>query len=89
MLEQYEAALENWIGDVVAHGDDDELFASGYLQGHIAVVLSELESENDSSLIALDNKVINCMTLAREELEDGDFVLVESAWKELRNKIAR
>ena len=88
MLEQYEAALENWIGEVVAHGDDDALFASGYLQGHIAVVLSELEAENDSSLTALDNKVIECMKLARQELEDGDFVLVESAWTELRNKIA-
>ncbi|RYV03231.1 hypothetical protein SOPP22_05665 [Shewanella sp. OPT22] len=88
MLEQYEAALESWIGDVVVHGDDDALFASGYLQGHIAVVLSELEAEDDSSLTALDNKVVECMKLAREELEDGDFVLVESAWKELRNKIS-
>ena len=46
MLEQYEQALEEWIGAIVEQGDDDQLFASGYLQGHFAVVLSQLEVEN-------------------------------------------
>ncbi len=36
MLEKYEQALEQWIGEIVAGGDDDALFASGYLQGHFA-----------------------------------------------------
>ncbi|MCL1076907.1 YfcL family protein [Parashewanella spongiae] len=87
MLEQYEAALENWIGEVVAHGDDDALFASGYLQGHIAVVLSELDIEGDCSYVALEDKVKSCMLLAKDELNEGDFKLVDTAWLELKNRL--
>ncbi|RLV60343.1 YfcL family protein [Parashewanella curva] len=87
MLEQYEMALDNWIENVVSNGDDDALFASGYLQGHIAVVLSELEVEGDSSLPALDSKIEVCMELAKDELEEDDLQLVKSAWSELRTDL--
>ncbi|MGB0894221.1 MAG: YfcL family protein [Parashewanella sp.] len=87
MLEQYEATLEQWMGSVVNHGDDDALFACGYLQGHVAVVFSQLEAEGDASLPVLDSKIADCMELAKTELEDGDFRLVESAWSDLRKHI--
>ncbi|WP_133407515.1 YfcL family protein [Parashewanella tropica] len=87
MLEQYEMALDNWIEHVVSNGDDDALFASGYLQGHIAVVLSELEAEGESSLPALDSKIEGCMQLAQDELEEGDLRLVKTAWSEFRMHI--
>jgi hypothetical protein len=87
MLEKYEHALEQWIGSVVSHGDDDALFACGYLQGHVAVVLAELEAEGRSSVAALEEKIVNCMTLAREELNDDDFALVGQAWTQLQQRI--
>ncbi len=87
MLEQYETALERWMESVVSNGNDDALFACGYLQGHVAVVFSELEIDGDSSLDALDSKVISCMELAKNELNEDDFGLVENAWIELRQKI--
>jgi hypothetical protein len=37
MLDKYDAALESWIEETVSQGDDDALFACGYLQGHVAV----------------------------------------------------
>ena len=87
MLEQYDAALESWIEDSVNNGDDDALFASGYLQGHIAVVLAELEVEAQQDLTALDHKLVKCLALANDELNDDDYLLVESAWQQLRQRI--
>lgn len=88
MLEHYEQQLEQWINEIVVTGDDDALFASGYLQGHFAVVLSELEVEADHSVAALDDKMQNCLKLAAKELEDHDYRLVADAWQSLRTKLA-
>ena len=87
MLEKYDAALDAWIEEAVSSGDDDALFASGYLQGHIAVVLSELEVEAEQDLTALDGKMVNCLALASSELNDTDFALIENAWQQLRVRI--
>ncbi|MCG9696305.1 YfcL family protein [Shewanella sp. Isolate11] len=87
MLEQYEQALDQWIETKVAQGDDDQLFASGYLQGHFAVVLSQLEVEQDLSQQALAEKMQLCLATAKTELEPADFVLVQDAWDELRQQI--
>lgn len=87
MLEHYEQALEQWIASVVSHGDDDALFACGYLQGHVAVVLSQLETLGDSSVDALVQKMTDCLALARQELNDTDYTLVEQAWAQLQGNI--
>ncbi|MDL2195103.1 YfcL family protein [Shewanella algae] len=88
MLEKYEQALEQWIGEIVAGGDDDALFASGYLQGHFAVVLAKLENESEQGPDALNERMQQCLKLAAKELEDADYRLVDSAWSELKQRIA-
>ncbi|QSX34970.1 YfcL family protein [Shewanella avicenniae] len=88
MLEQYDLQLEQWIGEIVAKGDDDALFASGYLQGHFAVVLAELEAEDDHSAAALAEKMQQCLKLAAKELEDHDYRLVADAWQELQQRLS-
>ncbi|MDF0535429.1 YfcL family protein [Shewanella yunxiaonensis] len=87
MLEKYEQALEHWLADIVANGDDDALFASGYLQGHFAVVLAELEAESEQGTEALAIKMQHCLKQAAKELEDPDYRLVEHAWLELQRRI--
>ncbi|MGL5361186.1 MAG: YfcL family protein [Shewanella sp.] len=87
MLEHYEEALEQWIASVVSHGDDDALFACGYLQGHVAVVLSQLETLGDSSIGALLLKMTDCLALARQELNAADYALVEQAWAQLHGRM--
>ncbi|MCG9746926.1 MULTISPECIES: YfcL family protein [Shewanella] len=89
MLEQYEQALDEWIATKVTGGDDDQLFASGYLQGHVAVVLSELEVEESQDYQALDTKMQACLETAKSELEPADLALVINAWNELREKMAQ
>ncbi|GIU26168.1 MULTISPECIES: YfcL family protein [unclassified Shewanella] len=88
MIEKYEQTLQDWIETIVAEGDDDALFASGYLQGHVAVVLSQLEVESEQGLSALEAKMTECLALAREELSDTDYALVNDAWTQLSEKLA-
>ncbi|MGE4261777.1 YfcL family protein [Shewanella sp.] len=87
MLEKYEQALQHWLAEIVANGDDDALFASGYLQGHFAVVLAELEAETEQGADALATKMNDCLKQAAKELEDPDYRLVEHAWLELQTRI--
>ena len=87
MLEKYETALEQWIATVVSDGDDDALFACGYLQGHVAVVLSQLEAEGEADVPALTDKMQTCLAVARDELSDTDYALVEQAWSQLYQRI--
>ncbi|NKF51157.1 YfcL family protein [Shewanella sp. WXL01] len=87
MLEKIDATVESWIEEAVAHGDDDALFASGYLQGHIAVVLSELEAQEQQDLAALDAKMVDCLALADDELNQSDYALIDNAWQQLRERI--
>ena len=88
MIEKYEQTLQDWIEVIVAEGDDDALFASGYLQGHFAVVLSKLESANDQGTAALAQEMVECLALARQELDDNDYALVNDAWLQLSAKLA-
>ncbi|ACJ29837.1 Conserved hypothetical protein [Shewanella piezotolerans WP3] len=88
MIEKYEQTLQDWIESIVAEGDDDALFASGYLQGHFAVVLSKLENESDQGTQALALQMVECLALAREELDDNDYALVNDAWLQLSSKLA-
>ncbi|MGS0691841.1 YfcL family protein [Shewanella sp. 0m-4] len=88
MIEKYEQTLQDWIESIVAEGDDDALFASGYLQGHFAVVLSQLEAESEQGMDALEVKMSDCLALAREELDDNDYALVSDAWTQLSAKLA-
>ncbi|MCL1059296.1 YfcL family protein [Shewanella gelidimarina] len=88
MIEKYEQTLQEWIESIVAEGDDDALFASGYLQGHFAVVLSKLEVKTDQGTQALAIEMVECLALARKELDDNDYALVNDAWLQLSSKLA-
>ncbi len=58
MLSEYETYLLDKIDSRVEHiATDDELFAGGYLQGHITLAIAELEQENNTQLSALKSRV--------------------------------
>ncbi|MEI6859604.1 MAG: YfcL family protein [Shewanella sp.] len=88
MLELYEISLYEWIDDIVAKGDEDALFASGYLQGHFAVAISQLEVETAQDIDALGGKMVVCLQLAKKELDDTDYALVASAWLQLNERLS-
>lgn len=43
MLAEFESRILALIDEMVDHASDDELFASGYLRGHLTLAVAELE----------------------------------------------
>lgn len=89
MLSEYEAYLLDKIDSRVEHATDDELFAGGYLQGHITLAIAELEQENNTQLEALRARVEESIQKAIKagELSPPDQALVLSTWHDLANSI--
>ncbi|MDM3703989.1 YfcL family protein [Proteus mirabilis] len=89
MLSEYEMYLLDKIDSRVEHATDDELFAGGYLQGHITLAIAELEQENNTQLSALKSRVEESIQKAIKagELSPPDQILVLSTWHDLVNSI--
>ncbi|MCK9782993.1 YfcL family protein [Proteus columbae] len=89
MLSEYEAYLLDKIDSRVEHATDDELFAGGYLQGHITLAIAELEQENNTQLEALRARVEESIQKAIKagELSPPNQALVLSTWHDLVNSI--
>ena len=45
MIAEFESRILALIDDMVDHASDDELFAGGYLRGHLTLAVAELEGE--------------------------------------------
>nr|MBO8919339.1 YfcL family protein [Proteus mirabilis] len=88
MLSEYETYLLDKIDSRVEHATDDELFAGGYLQGHITLAIAELEQENNTQLSALKSRVEeHSKAIKAGELSPPDQILVLSTWHDLVNSI--
>lgn len=83
MLEVYEEVLNEWIEQSIAIGDDDHLFATGYLQGHISVVFSQLEESKQVSLAHFFERMDSAFVESKSELAPDDYVLVRKVWQEI------
>ncbi|MGG4609077.1 YfcL family protein [Providencia sp. Me31A] len=87
MLADLETRILTKIDDMVEHASDDELFAGGYLRGHLTLAVAELEVENLTSSDALYQRVEESIQTAIKagELTPPDQVLVLDMWKKLLN----
>ena len=45
MIAEFESRILALIDDMVEHASDDELFASGYLRGHLTLAVAEMTEE--------------------------------------------
>ena len=84
MIQQYEEKLLTLIDLMVETASDDELFAGGYLRGHISLSAANCELEGESSIEAMDAKVIASMSDAQSELSPADQVIVKAMWEQLQ-----
>ena len=50
MIAEFESRILALIDNMVDHASDDELFAGGYLRGHLTLAVAELEGEKGSIL---------------------------------------
>lgn len=57
MIAEFESRILALIDDMVDHASDDELFAGGYLRGHLTLAVAELEGEGEHTAQAVHDKV--------------------------------
>lgn len=57
MIAEFELRILALIDGMVDHASDDELFASGYLRGHLTLAIAKLKSSNNHSAQAVHTTV--------------------------------
>lgn len=82
---EYEAKLIEMIDRMVEAGSSDELFASGYLRGHISLAAAQCERAGKIYKQDLKARVVQSLTEAflAGELNDADQALVNRVWQQL------
>lgn len=84
MIDEFEARILGLIDDMVEHASDDELFASGYLRGHLTVAVAEIELAGDHTPEALQAHVQQSLeNTIQSELSPRDQALVIGMWENL------
>lgn len=64
MIAEFEARILALIDDMVEHASDDELFAGGYLRGHLTLAVAESEEQGDHSAEQLKARVLSSLDKA-------------------------
>ncbi|MDR0219071.1 MAG: YfcL family protein [Enterobacteriaceae bacterium] len=89
MLAEFETRILAHIDEMVEHANDDELFAGGYLRGHLTLAVAELEQEGANTLAHLNQRVEESVHKAIKagELTPPDQVLVLATWQKLLSEV--
>jgi len=90
MIADFENRILVLIDDMVEHASDDELFAGGYLRGHLTLAVAELEAEGEHTPAALNDAVQHSLDKAIKagELSPPDQILVNNMWESLFAKVS-
>ncbi|WP_291972470.1 YfcL family protein [Candidatus Symbiopectobacterium sp.] len=85
MIAECEAHILALIDDMVEHASDDELFAGGYLRGHLTLAVAEAEEQGDTSVQELYQRICDSVQRAIKngELSPPDQILVNGMWDNL------
>ncbi|MFP1755290.1 YfcL family protein [Lonsdalea quercina] len=85
MIAEFETRILALIDDMVEHASDDELFAGGYLRGHLTLAVAEAEENGEHTAEALCSRVEDSVRKAIKngELSPPDQVLVNQMWDRL------
>ncbi|MCG8708100.1 YfcL family protein [Brenneria sp. 4F2] len=91
MIAEFEARILALIDDMVEHASDDELFAGGYLRGHLTVSVAEAEENGEHTPEALYARVNDSISTAIKngELSPPDQALVNGMWETLFQQAKR
>ena len=70
---------------MVQHASDDELFASGYLRGHLTLSVADLDEDEVHNADALYRNVTQSLetAISAGELSPRDQALVKEMWDNL------
>ncbi|MFG0902938.1 YfcL family protein [Photobacterium damselae] len=77
-IQEFEEKLLQNIDDSIDTATDDELFAGGYLRGHISLAAAECEASGINDTEVMKAKIIADIDKAISELSPQDFMLVSN-----------
>ncbi|NVP00513.1 YfcL family protein [Photobacterium damselae subsp. damselae] len=82
-IQEFEEKLLQYIDDSIDTATDDELFAGGYLRGHISLAAAECELNGLTDLTSMKDKIVDAVEQSKSELTPQDYVLVQRYINEL------
>lgn len=85
MIIEFEEKLLELIDERISIASDDELFAGGYLRGHISLSAATCEDEGINDVDELKKRIVDSLEQARAELTPADRIVVNDLWLELSN----
>ncbi|KXU81193.1 YfcL family protein [Aeromonas enteropelogenes] len=87
-IHDFEHKLLGLIDDMVATATDDELFAGGYLRGHISLAVARAELEGKTLVRDVKSYVLRSLNdaILQGELSEQDEELVQTMWKRLQQQ---
>lgn len=87
-IQEYEHKLLGLIDSQVATATDDELFAGGYLRGHISLAVARAELEGKTLVRDVKSYVLRSLNEAilQGELSDEDQAHVMTMWQRLQEQ---
>ena len=85
MIAEFETHILAQIDDMVEHASDDDLFAGGYLRGHLTLAVAESEEFGEHTAEQLHARVQTSLEKAIKagELSPPDQVVVLGLWDRL------
>ncbi|NOH97849.1 YfcL family protein [Vibrio sp. 99-70-13A1] len=85
MIIEFEEKLLELIDARIDNASDDELFAGGYLRGHISLSVATCEEDGIENVAELKERIEKSLDEARSELTPADRTIVNDLWVELQN----
>ncbi|EHK7404813.1 TPA: YfcL family protein [Vibrio parahaemolyticus] len=86
MIIEFEEKLLKLIDARIENASDDELFAGGYLRGHISLSAASCEEDGINDVEELKSRIANSLEEARAELTPADRVIVSDLWQDLQSQ---
>ncbi|MBY3790632.1 YfcL family protein [Photobacterium carnosum] len=83
MIHDYEQKLLQLIDDNIDSATDDELFAGGYLRGHISLAAADCEQQDIYDITQMQLKIKQSLQDAKSELSPSDYNIVLIQWQQL------
>ncbi|MFC3025578.1 YfcL family protein [Vibrio zhugei] len=88
MIIEFEEKMLNMIDELYATATEDELFAGGYLRGHISLSAADCEEQGITDVEVLKRRIEASLHDTRSELTPKDQAIVERVWHNLLARTA-
>ncbi|MUJ24215.1 YfcL family protein [Aliivibrio fischeri] len=85
MIIEFEEKMLELIDARIESASDDELFAGGYLRGHISLSVANCEEQGINDLDILKSHINDSLEKAKSELSPADRIIVAELWDELQH----